>query len=158
LTRKELEETINLEVRRSQNRTDEYDEAVSTALRINRTDMRCVDVLDQEGRLTAGRLAALTGLTTGAITTVLDRLERAGFARRVRDEHDRRRVYVELTDEARARSWEFYEPMAELAATLYSRFTDEQLEVVLDFLEQAGELADAALAKLRERLQQAPEE
>jgi DNA-binding MarR family transcriptional regulator len=154
LTRKELEEAVNREVRRSQNRTDEYDEAVSAALGVNRTDMRCVDVIDQEGRLTAGRLASLTGLTTGAITTVLDRLERAGFARRVRDEHDRRRVYVELTDEARARSCEFYEPMAELARKLYARYTDEQLEVVLDFLEHGGKLADEALARLRERLRQ----
>ena len=63
--------------------------------------------------LTAGRLAELMGLTTGAITTVLDRLERAGFARRVRDESDRRRVRVELDREgAREKLWPYYEPLA----------------------------------------------
>jgi DNA-binding MarR family transcriptional regulator len=101
---RELTERISLEVRRSQNRADAYDEAVADAPGINRTDMRCIDVLDQEGRMTAGRLASLTGLTTGAITTVVDRLERAGFAQRVRDERDRRRVHVELTELARQKS------------------------------------------------------
>jgi DNA-binding MarR family transcriptional regulator len=154
MSRRELTERISLEVRRSQNRTDAYDEAVADALGVNRTDMRCIDVLDQEGRMTAGRLASLTGLTTGAITTVIDRLERAGFARRVRDERDRRRVHVELTELARQKSWEFYEPLAVLAQKLYSRYTIEQLELVLDFLENAAVLAEDTLTELRRRLGQ----
>jgi DNA-binding MarR family transcriptional regulator len=116
--------------------------------------MRCIDVLDQEGRMTAGRLASLTGLTTGAITTVIDRLERAGFAQRVRDERDRRRVHVELTELARQKSWEFYEPLAVLAQKLYARYTVEQLELVLDFLENAAVLAEDTLTELRRRLGQ----
>ena len=78
------------------NATDRYDQAVADAIGINRTDMRCLDVIQREGPVPAGRLADETGLTTGAITTVLDRLERAGFARRTRDPADRRRVLVEL--------------------------------------------------------------
>jgi DNA-binding MarR family transcriptional regulator len=154
MSRRELTERISLEVRRSQNRTDAYDEAVGDALGVNRTDMRCIDVLDQEGRMTAGRLASLTGLTTGAITTVIDRLERAGFAQRVRDERDRRRVHVELTELARQKSWEFYEPLAVLAQKLYARYTVEQLELVLDFLENAAVLAEDTLTELRRRLGQ----
>ena len=152
ITRNELVQALSLEVRRSQNRTDAYDEAVSEALGINRTDHRVIDLLDQEGPLTAGRLAELAGLTTGAITAVLDRLERAGYARRVRDERDRRRVRVELTDKLHGAVGEFYEPMARLATELYSRYTDEQLELMLDFLQAANELSARELANLRAKL------
>ena len=58
--------------------------------------------------MTAGELDRESELSTGAITTLLDRLERAGYVRRVRDDVDRRRILVELTDEARHRAWEIW--------------------------------------------------
>ena len=150
--RRELIEAINLEVRRSQNRTDEYDEAVAHAVGINRTDMRCLDILAQEGGATAGRLAERMGLTTGAITTVLDRLEAAALARRERDENDRRRVKVALTEKARAELMPFYEPLQEMSEKLFARYTQEQLELLLGFMVDAGTRHEEILAALRERL------
>src|ERR671933_1184232 len=105
--KRELFDELITEVRLSQNATDRFDQAVADALGINRTDMRCTDVLEREGPVTAGRLAEATGLTTGAITTVIDRLERGGFARRLRDPDDRRRVLVDLTPETRKRGRSF---------------------------------------------------
>ena len=103
--KRQLFDALIYEVRRSQNATDRFDQAVADAIGINRTDLRCLDVIQREWPVAAGRLAEQTGLTTGAITTVLDRLERAGYARRVRDPSDRRRVLVEVTPEpSRARS------------------------------------------------------
>ena len=67
------------------------------------------------------------GLTTGAITTVLDRLERAGFARRARDESDRRRVRVTLTEKAHQELWPYYEPLLRMSEQLYARYTDDEL-------------------------------
>jgi DNA-binding MarR family transcriptional regulator len=145
-------EAINLEVRRSQNRTDAYDEAVAHAIGINRTDHRCLDILSQEGETTAGRLAELMGLTTGAMTTVLDRLESAGLARRVRDETDRRRVRIELTEKAHRDVWQYYEPLARMSEELYARYSDEQLELLLDFLVQAAALHDEVAGELHRRL------
>ena len=150
--RRQLIEAINGEVRRSQNRTDAYDEAVADAVGINRTDHRCIDILELEGGTTAGRLAELMGLSTGAVTTVLDRLERAGLARRVRDEHDRRRVNVVVTEKAGALLWPFYEPLAKLSERLYARYSDDQLALVLDFLVAGAELHEEVLAELRARL------
>jgi|ERR1039458_7029020 DNA-binding MarR family transcriptional regulator len=72
-----FEESLN-EVRGSQGATDRFDQAVADAIGLNRTDMRCLDVIDREGPVPAGRLADVPGLTTGAITTVPDRLEKAG--------------------------------------------------------------------------------
>src|ERR671932_2430246 len=101
--KRELFTELLSEVRMSHNATDRFDQAVADALGVNRTDMRCIDVLEREGPVTAGRLAEATGLTTGAITTVIDRLERAGMARRTRDPDDRRRVLVELDPGVRGR-------------------------------------------------------
>ena len=152
--RTELIEAINLEVRRSQNRTDAWDEAVGHAIGINRTDQRCLDIISQESGMTAGRLAELAGLTTGAVTTVLDRLERAGFARRARDESDRRRVRVELTEKAHVEIWRYYEPLARMSEQLYERYSDAQLELLLDFLRAAAELHEQTFASLKARLAQ----
>jgi DNA-binding MarR family transcriptional regulator len=99
---------LGLEIRRHQNAQDLFDEAACAHLGINRSDGRALDILDQHGRLTAGRLAAESGLSSGAITTLLDRLERAGYVRRLRDEGDRRRVLVELTDLAHERASEIW--------------------------------------------------
>jgi DNA-binding MarR family transcriptional regulator len=132
------EELIN-EVRRSQSATDRFDQAVADALGLNRTDMRCVDVLQREGPLSAGRLAEQTGLSTGAMTAALDRLERRGLARRARDTGDRRRVLVELLPAAVAEAEAFYGEHSAQAERLYRRYTLEQLELLLDFVREGRE-------------------
>src|SRR4051794_32053548 len=81
------------------NQTVLYTQAVADQLGLNLTDLSCTGILSAEGPITAGRLAELTGLTTGAITGVIDRLERAGYVRRESDPNDRRRVVVTLVGE-----------------------------------------------------------
>jgi DNA-binding MarR family transcriptional regulator len=76
---------------------DQLDEAVALQFGLNRTDLRCLGILYRRGRVTAGELADESGLTPAAITTVLDRLERGGYANRVADPADRRRVLVVST-------------------------------------------------------------
>jgi len=145
-----FEELVD-EVRRSQLATDRFDQAVADALGLNRTDMRCMDVIEREGPVAAGRLAEATGLTTGAITTVLDRLERGGVARRVRDESDRRRVLVELTPEARAGAAEFYGPHLEMSEQLYRRYTVEQMKLLLGFVRNGREFNEREAARVEAR-------
>jgi DNA-binding MarR family transcriptional regulator len=132
--KREVFEELVDEVRRSQSATARFDQAVADALGVNRTDMRCLDVLQREGPVSAGELAEQTGLTTGAMTTALDRLERAGYARRVRDRGDRRRVLVESTARALNDAGRFYGEHAEHAERVYDRYTVEQLELLLGFI------------------------
>ena len=146
--KRQLFETLLNEVRQSQNATDRFDDAVAGALGLNRTDMRCTDVLEREGPVTAGRLAEATGLTTGAITTVIDRLERGGFARRLSDPGDRRRVLVELTPQAREHGRRFYDDHAKLSDRMYRRYSEEQLELLVDFVRQGRELNERRAAEL----------
>jgi DNA-binding MarR family transcriptional regulator len=136
------------EVRRSQNATARFDQAVADALGVNRTDMRCLDTLEREGPVPAGRLAEATGLTSGAITTALDRLERRGFARRIPDPSDRRRVLVELTPNARERSYTFCEPHTAESEWLFHRYTREQLELLLKFVRGSGQFNETHAAEL----------
>ncbi|HEY4258905.1 MAG TPA: MarR family transcriptional regulator, partial [Schlesneria sp.] len=71
-----------------------FHQSVADRLGLNVTDHKCLDFLLLDGPLTAGELAQRTSLTTGAITSVLDRLERVGFVQRQPDPNDRRRVIV----------------------------------------------------------------
>src|SRR5208283_5596799 len=87
-------------------------DAANQLLGINATDGRCLDILAQHGSLTAGELAREARLTTGGLTAVIDRLERAGYAKRIADPGDRRRVLVQITDRARELSWELFGPLA----------------------------------------------
>jgi len=151
-----FEELID-EVRRSQNATDRFDQAVADALGLNRTDMRCLDTIEREGPVPAGRLADATGLTSGAITAALDRLERAGLARRSHDPDDRRRVLVEITPAAGERMGHFYAPHSAEGERLFHRYTSEQLELLLEFVRNGREFNERHAAEVeaatRERRQ-----
>lgn len=127
-----------------------FSEVMAKRLGINPTDLECLGLLEQYGPLTAGRLAELTGLTTGAITGLVDRLERRGFARRERDPGDRRRVIVRLVPENLPRAVEGYELMARGMDAVYARYTDDELRLILDFLHGAFAVGQEATAKLQE--------
>jgi DNA-binding MarR family transcriptional regulator len=146
--RRVFEELID-EVQRSQLATDRYDQAVADAAGLNRTDMRCLDVLGREGPVTAGRLAEATGLTSGAMTTALDRLERAGFARRTRDAVDRRRVLVEMTPLAQREAGRFYGAHMAHSERLYKRYDEQQLELLLEFTRESRELNETQAEQLK---------
>ena len=133
----------------SQNLTDAIDQSVCAILGINRSDARCLDIVERHGRITAGDLAAESGLTTGAVTALLDRLERGGAVRRVPDPGDRRRVLVELTPAAQRTSNELYGPMAEAAASLLSRYSRDELLLIRDFLRRGREMSTEQLARIQ---------
>lgn len=124
-----------------------FSHAVAERLGINATDLECMGVI-QRGPAAAGQLAAATGLTTGAITGVIDRLERAGFAKRTPDESDRRRVLVRMTPEAVARAMPLFEPMRRASAQVLSRYKDDELAVILDFLNRMQSVSVEVVAKL----------
>jgi DNA-binding MarR family transcriptional regulator len=151
----ELAVALGNEVRAGQRATDIVDDLICHLLGINRTDARCLDILDHHGRLTAGQLAAESGLTSGAVTAMIDRLERHGYARRVHDPSDRRRVFVEQTEKAQQAAWELMgERMRELARPLYARYTIEELELLLEFQRLGREIQEDQAEWLRARLEE----
>src|SRR5882672_9802699 len=110
-----------------------FGQTVANVTGISGSDLECLDFLNLEGRVTAGRLAELTGLTTGAITGVVDRLEKAGLVRRERDEADRRKVFIATVPENVARIGRFYVPMQQAMHKLWSTYSEAELQLLLRF-------------------------
>jgi DNA-binding MarR family transcriptional regulator len=124
-------------------------DAVAKLVGLNSTDLECLDLLGLAGATTAGRLASHAGLTTGAMTAVIDRLERAGFARRMRHADDRRCVVVEARPERIRQIEQLYRPLIAAVARLNEDYGDRQLAVIVDYLSRAVTLAAEHLVWLQ---------
>jgi DNA-binding MarR family transcriptional regulator len=131
--------------------SDKMDDAFSRVTGINLTDGRCIDLLDVHDGLTAGELAEAASLSPGAVTTVLDRLERMELVTRTRDAADRRRVLVELTPKARELAFEIYGPVAAYARDYIEQLTDDDIQTISRFLEMAIEVNERRARELEKR-------
>src|SRR5262249_40145906 len=143
----ELVEEVAAALRALQRTVDRYDELVASRLGINRSDLRCLDLLHESGTLSAGQLAAGSGLTSGATTRMLDRLAQIGSPRRRPDPGDRRRVLVELTPRAQNLASELYGSFGAAGAGL-RHYRPDQLALLRDFLEGGRKLYERQTAQL----------
>ena len=150
-SKEELAARVIYEARASEAATGRFDTLAADALGINLTDARCLDILGNEGgSLTAGRLAQLSGLTTAAITAVLDRLEAKGYVTRVRDESDRRRVLAELTPLLHKRSEKIWGPLAREGLREFQDFTRSDADAVIRFFRASRELNERHAERIKD--------
>ena len=140
---------IDREFRRFRIHMGFFEQAVAEQLGLNRTDLNVIMLLHDAESMTAGEIAQATSLTTGAVTAVIDRLERNGFARRERDPADRRCVVVKLASQRRRQIAEIFQPMLRRTAQMYSHVSQEELATVLRFLQTANPMLHRETAKLR---------
>jgi DNA-binding MarR family transcriptional regulator len=151
----QLGELIEL-FRRNGNQDRAFDHLAAELLGVNDTDLECLSIIERRNGVTAGELADESGLTTGAVTGVVDRLERAGYARRSPDKSDRRKVVVEVTPRFYERAERIWGPMAEEWRELIGkRFTGAQLELVMGFLRLSTEIGRRQMERLRATSRQA---
>jgi DNA-binding MarR family transcriptional regulator len=150
-TREDILAEVAEELRLSGVTNDIADQVTADYLGLNRTDTRCLDIIERLDGVSAGRLATEAGLSTGAVTTVLDRLERAGYARRVPDPGDRRRVLVELTPGARQLLRELLAPLVEGTVRQLEGYTTEEVSLVRDFMRDHRRLNEAHTERVRAR-------
>jgi DNA-binding MarR family transcriptional regulator len=117
---------------------------------LNATDTRCLEILARSGTvpMTAGALKEATGLTTGAITGILDRLERAGFVKRMRDTNDRRKVFVKLVPGAGVKLTKLYEGIGAEMEKLAVRYTVNDLRLIEGFLDANLKILKQEIATL----------
>ncbi len=139
-SRSELAQQLRSEILGYLGAASDFDEGLAKTLKLSRTDMRCLDLIARLGPLTAGRLAQESGLTTGAVTFIVDRLEEAGMVTRRRDTEDRRRVWIEIVPETRERLAGLQQPIADEMRQVAQRFKADELAVVRDFMRQAKEV------------------
>lgn len=111
-----------------------YNQRVAEEVGMNPTDMQCIHLLELMGPLTPGKLAECTGLTTGGVTVVLDRLEKAGHIRREPNPDDRRSVLVHLQPGTLKAMAARYAAINEQMDTFLASYPERKLESVLEFL------------------------
>jgi DNA-binding MarR family transcriptional regulator len=151
LERAALVEALERELRAAGAQGVVFSQALADRLGMNPTDLECLGLLGDFGPLTAGQLAEHTGLTTGAITGVVDRLEKHGYVRRVSDPTDRRRVIVERIPQRMGPIHALFAPLQQATHELCTRYGDQELSLVLDFLARSTALVQAETARLRTR-------
>jgi DNA-binding MarR family transcriptional regulator len=149
-TRRDLLNLLGELSRSSQSATDLFDERVSEFLGINRTDGRCLDIIGRHRKISAGQLAIEAGLTTGAVTAVIDRLESSGYVQRVRDPLDRRKIWVEGTPHCNELTEIIFGVYDIIGPVMMNHFTDEQLVGIVAFLKIGTHVNEELAAGLRE--------
>ncbi len=140
------------ELRQSTGLGASFFRAAAAQIGMTVTDMQVIDILESTGPATAGQLADLTGLTTGAITGMLNRLEEAGFVRRERDPNDGRRVIVQLAEgkDDMHKIGTIFAPIGEAWDELASVYDEEQLAYLLEFLKRSNALTKMEIVRLQE--------
>ncbi|WP_339135964.1 MarR family transcriptional regulator [Streptomyces sp. f51] len=127
---------------------------IARRMGLNVTDLTCLGFLMEASMagesLVAGDLAERARLTTGAVTGVLNRLEKAGYIRRTADPGDRRRVYVVMEETAQERILEIYGPVYQRLAALFGDYGPEEIAVLADWFTRARGMFDEALHEIRE--------
>lgn len=148
-SKQELVGELISEFRINGNQDSAFDNLAAKRLGVNDTDLHCLNIIENSGGLTAGELAGEAGLTTGAVTGVVDRLERAGHARRVPDPNDRRRVKLEVTPRFYQRAGRIWGPLAADWERTLSRYSAAELEQIIEFLRATNEVGRRHLDRLR---------
>ena len=125
-----------------------FSQAIADRHGLALTDVYALEQLATLGRATAGQMAEVTGLTSGAATRMIDRLEQSGFIRRVADPVDRRRVILEPVTDRVAEVGAMYASLRAASRTSMERYADDQLRLIADFLERSLEVSSAETKRL----------
>lgn len=144
----EQQEKLTMGMRGLGTRTVLYQQSVAASLGLYNNDFLSIDILHEKGPVTAGELSRLTGLTTGSVTSLIDRLEKNGFVRRQPDPHDRRKVIIvplyENKEDVSATYLQLHAAMVKLA----SSYSDEELVLITQFLNKASSVLEEQIHHL----------
>jgi DNA-binding MarR family transcriptional regulator len=156
--RQRLENDFLLAMRRAGSIMQLLGQVSAERIGINVTDLNCLNIVALTGPMTAGDLAKATGLTTASITGVLDRLEEGGFVQRERDPKDRRRVIVNLKAGPGLREIApTFGPLLKAWRATAASYTDEELQLLLEFQGRLEDIVRGQLARLRDDLERRSE-
>lgn len=147
--RAELLQTLGDLARRFSTTTVFLHQVIAQTFGLNATDTRCLDLIltHPDGTMTAGRLAQLSGLTTGAITHILDRLETRGFIERVRDIVDRRKVFIRVQEESLKPLLPKYEALGKAYITLVEQYSDRELKLIFGYMQKMTQMSERLMAE-----------
>lgn len=146
------QQAIDDALQRQGNLTVLFTNAIASHIGLSATEFECLSLL-REGPLTAGMLAERCGLTTGAITGLVDRLERSGFVERQTDPADRRKVLVNMkrNETASQKIEELYKPLAKAIGDLTNEYSESELRTIVDFLQRSNTVLDELTTEMASR-------
>lgn len=148
--RKELSERLQFLGQMASTETAYFHHAAAAKNGLTITDSKTISALMQEGPMTAGQLATRLNLTTGAVTSVIDRLEKAGLAERATDPSDRRKVMVRVIATNLGKIGSVYQSMGKAFQELLKTYSLEQLQFLVEFYQASVDLTRSEIAKLAE--------
>ena len=150
VSRDDLLRTLQTESRSQSGATLFFHQAVADRLGLHATDHKCLDAIMQSGAMTPGEIARHTRLTTGAVTGVIDRLEREGLVRREHDSDDRRRIIVRpVADTASCQCAPLFESLMRSFEALCAQYSDDELRLLIDFARKSQALLQEETEKLQ---------
>ena len=141
-------EDVQAELRGLSTEIDRLDGIAAEQFGLNRTDLRALDLVRTAGAIAPTDLARALGFTTGGVTTVIDRLERAGYLRRTPDSADRRRVVLEPTVEVRDREAAVFDPLVRDTEEMIATFDADERATIAQFLRRSRDITAAHVERL----------
>lgn len=135
-----IQRELILQLRQNSGYAVMFHQLISDRLGLNPTDHKCLDFLNRNGAVTAGRLAQLTGLTTGSITSVIDRLETAGYVIRDKDPKDRRRVVIKVVPEKVDKISPMFQLIFESTSEILTQYNEQETKLLLNFIKQCNDM------------------
>ena len=148
--RENLLHIFNDQLRHFSTDTILFHQAVAERLGLNSTDHKCLDMILRNQPITAGELSNLTGLTTGTITGVIDRLEKAGYVFREKDPEDRRKVMIRVhTKKAESNIMSHLQSFGQSMEAMLEQYDNEQMKFLFDFFERSRDILRNETLKLK---------
>lgn len=148
-SRAEIHESLSMAMREMSSLSILISQVIAEKAGMNSTDMESGDLLNIYGPMTAGKLAELTGLTTGAVTGLIDRLEKANFAKRVPDPNDRRKVLVQPVPDRIPELMQYFEPLKDGVEAVLSQYPIEDLVKFLELCQKLISVSRTSLGKIK---------
>ncbi|OCT14550.1 MarR family transcriptional regulator [Paenibacillus pectinilyticus] len=144
----DLQETFTLRMRGLGTRTVLYQQSVAASIGLYNNDFLSIDILNEKGPITAGELSKLTGLATGSVTALIDRLEKNGFVRRQNDPNDRRKVIIVPLYENKEEVSNTYLQLHAEMLKLASSYSADELALITEFLGKASTVLEDQIQTL----------
>jgi len=147
----DMKERFTLLMRGLGTRSVQYQHNVAAYLGLYNNDFISIDILREKGPITAGELSKLTGLATGSVTALIDRLEKSGYVRREQDPNDRRKVIIVPIYEEREEVGLAYASLHQAMLSLAASYSEEELAMISRFLGQASTVIEQQIEDLSEK-------
>ncbi len=152
-SRKRLQiEAVTQQLRKLSIRSVLFQQNITHALGVIQTDLKTIDILAETGPITAGELATITGNSTSSVTAILDRLEKAGFIKRIRNTQDRRKVMIILLEDKVKKLQLYYSSLSESTKEYCEKYSVDELELIIKFISDVAQIVETEGRLIRKKL------